>query len=113
MINKEIETLLNNTMSNVDSLIFPDVFTLEEKRINETELLGFSISTHPLKIFNKYQDKFSYIPVSTLLDENSCGKYLNEKITTIGIVKKIHKIITQGGDEMAFITLEHLGIAIS
>ena len=100
---------------------------LNTEDFTELELMGFFISTHPLKLFMKYDKYFDYIPLNILLNEEdetenetddnetkeNINTYLDEEIQTIGMISNIKEITTKTDKKMAFIDIEHLGTSLS
>jgi DNA polymerase III subunit alpha len=68
----------------------------------EKELLGFFLSDHPL---NSFADKIEQSGAKTI-DELRLVKSATLSCKTIGLVSKIHKIMTKAGQPMLFATIE-------
>ena len=94
-------------MANVGEKIYKDPDNEEEypetiRLANEKEVLGTYISGHPLKRYSKII-KNEITASAADIEEGKCEE---QEIFTIGIIKKVKKIVTRKGDPMAFADLE-------
>ncbi len=78
--------------------------TNEEKLAWEKELLGFYLSEHPLKAYEKKINGYNAKPISEV------RKITNGQLTvrTAGLVSQIKKILTKNGQPMLFAKIEDL-----
>nr|GGG61778.1 DNA polymerase III subunit alpha [Virgibacillus oceani] len=75
-------------------------FSLMKKLAHEKELLGFYVSSHPLKAFRNSLTQNGYI---TMVEaQKNVGK---RNIKSAVIIQSIKKIRTKRGDPMAFVTI--------
>lgn len=72
--------------------------TLKERLRQETELLGFPVSAHPLALYDDVAWE-TYCPVAHL------GRYVGQRVVTVGLVieQRLHHQTT--GEAMKFLTL--------
>ncbi len=92
-------------------MLKPPSITLEEKTPATTheklgwekELLGFFLSDHPLRAFALKMKLYKVKPLEEL-------RTIKDGVTVraAGLVSKIHKIVTKGGQPMAFVTIEDM-----
>jgi len=75
-------------------------WTYSERMKNEMSVLGFWISGHPLDRYIDVERRFRTVDTISLKQQDA-GQTLN----LIGVVHRIHKIRTQHGDEMVFLTV--------
>ncbi|MBQ6393997.1 DNA polymerase III subunit alpha [Candidatus Saccharibacteria bacterium] len=72
----------------------------KEMLLNERDLMGLYLSSHPLDKYDDYFEEQTH-PFSLITPEN------NNKIITIGgIITDVRTIITKKGDKMAFVKIE-------
>ena len=76
--------------------------TSDMKLVWEKELLGFFLSDHPL---NSYTEKIKQSGAKTI-DELRLVKSATLTCRTVGLISKIHKIMTKAGQPMLFATIE-------
>lgn len=115
IIDEEINKMFLDELSDVKVIYNCENFSYEEFKNSEKELMGFCISTHPVKIFAKYEKYFDFIPLEELINEENNKEYISseEEITTIAIIKSIKEIKTKAGKKMAFIDIEYMGAMLS
>ncbi len=79
----------------------------EEKLFWEKELIGFYISNHPLKKYQKVLEEKKVTSIKTLTHAKN-GEYKGKPVRVAGVINAVKKIITKNKKQIAFITLEDL-----
>jgi DNA polymerase-3 subunit alpha len=73
-----------------------------ERLVNEKQALGFYISGHPLKAYEKELRRYKITPVSALAERP------DGEVQVAGVVASLKEIKTKKGDLMAFVVIEDL-----
>jgi len=92
----------------MSDLMLPEMVpaSLDEKLAWEKELMGVYVSSHPLEGLKYYLNKYTtHIDSINDIEDDT-------KIRIGGIITSIKTIITKGGDQMAFITIEDQSASI-
>ena len=85
-------------ISKEEAIIDTEEFGIDELRDKEIAALGFTLK---YDLFNDY-DKYVALYKATLPKDMTPGK----KYNVIGIIKRVKKVTTKKGEEMAFVTLD-------
>ena len=85
-------------ISKEEAIINTEEFGIDELRDKEIAALGFTLK---YDLFNDY-DKYVALYKATLPKDMIPGK----KYNVIGIIKRVKKVTTKKGEEMAFVTLD-------
>jgi len=120
LIDIDIDKLYNNIYENIEEDLLCDDFTKAEYSASEEELMGYSISFHPLILFAKYDKYFDYTSMPDLLDEESNYEYLclddngyAVEFSTIALIENIKEITTRNNNKMGFVEVQYLGSKVS
>jgi len=98
-------TLFGPTDSKITIQFKPaDPASAKERLAWEKELLGFYLSDHPL---SSYKDKMKIMKTSPITELRQIRNE-TKRFNMAGIVSKIHRVITKGGQTMAFVTIEDM-----
>ncbi|BAZ46754.1 DNA-directed DNA polymerase [Chondrocystis sp. NIES-4102] len=78
-------------------------YPLPEKLRLEKEYIGFYISEHPLKAVHQAAQILSPISLAELSDNK-----VKHKVSAVVMLNSVRKIVTKGGDTMAFVQMEDI-----
>ncbi len=81
-------------------LPIPDDYSAAQKRAHEIEALGFLASYHPLTLYRKQIERLRPVPASQM------HRYVDRRITMVGMLITEKSAETKHGHAMEFITLE-------
>lgn len=123
-INKKLEDIKTEYFNKAcKEIALCDNYLNEEIRVNELELLGFSITTHPYKRWYKFEkyfttnnikNKLEYIGLDDALERASLLSDANMYFHTVGLISNIKTIKTKKTkEEMAILTIEYFNTKIS
>jgi error-prone DNA polymerase len=78
----------------------PDDYSAAQKRAHEIESFGFLVSCHPLALYRKQIERLRPVPASQM------HRFVNQRITMVGLLITEKAAETKQGQAMEFITLE-------
>lgn len=85
--------------------------TSEERLFWERELLGFYISDHPLKKYEKFYREKKAIPISSII-KNQNPSSIPNPVRIGGVITAVKKIVAKNKKEIAFVRIEDMGDAM-
>lgn len=80
----------------------------QEKLEKEKEVIGFYLSSHPLKSHEKYIQWFGSVSFDRLTQTMTQNPVQERSILAAGLLKKRKDIVTKKGDRMSFLELEDM-----
>ena len=100
-------SLFGGSAASTPSLRLKDVAaaTNEQKLFWEKALLGFYISDHPLKKYEKFYREKKAVPISSII-KNENRSSLPRFIRIGGVITNVKKIVAKNNKEIAFVRIE-------